>query len=159
MSLDPTIWLRSANSDDAAFIVEMARHACVIEDWPLPDVDSDEVHSLLPPVGEVPIVAVDGAGLRAGAVWTFHHDPPLRVDSAGVSLPELCIAVAPSMRGCGVGGVLLDALFARCAGTVDALCTNVHVRNPAQELYQRKGFHVVGQGRGPLGIAMHKDLR
>lgn len=25
--------------------------------------------------------------------------------------------------------------------------------------YQRKGFRVVGQGRGPLGIAMRKELR
>jgi hypothetical protein len=42
---------------------------------------------------------------------------------------------------------------------MDAMCTNVHVRNPAQHLYQRKGFQVVGQGRGPLGLAMRKDLR
>jgi ribosomal protein S18 acetylase RimI-like enzyme len=74
-------------------------------------------------------------------------------------VPELCIGVAPGRRSAGIGGRLLDALFAQCAETVDAMCTNVHVRNPAQHLYQRKGFHVVGQGRGPLGLAMRKDLR
>jgi ribosomal protein S18 acetylase RimI-like enzyme len=159
VSVDPTVRLRSATSEDAAFIVEMARHACVIEDWPLPESDSEEVESILPPTGEVPIVAMDTAGLRLGAVWTFHNDPPLRVDAAGFSLPELCIGVAPESRGRGVGGALLDALFTRYTRTVEALCTNVHVRNPAQNLYQRKGFRVVGHGRGPLGIAMHKELR
>lgn len=28
-----------------------------------------------------------------------------------------------------------------------------------EDIYQRKGFRMVGQGRGPLGVAMHKDLR
>jgi GNAT superfamily N-acetyltransferase len=158
MSPEPSIRLRPATSDDAAFVVEMARHACVIEDWPLPDADSDEVLSLLPPRGEVPLIAVDAEGGQLGAVWTFHSDPPLRTDAAGVSLPELCIAVAPGHRGRGVGGLLLDALLARCTGTLATMCTNVHVRNPAQHLYRRKGFRVVGHGRGPLGVAMLKDL-
>jgi ribosomal protein S18 acetylase RimI-like enzyme len=157
--VDPSIRLRSATPEDAAFIVEMARHACVIEDWPPPDADSEEVQSVLPTSGEVLIVAVDAAGPRTGAVWTFHNDPPLRVDAAGVSLPELCIGVAPGRRGRGVGGALLDELFLRCTDTFEALCSNVHVRNPAQKLYRRKGFRVLGQGRGPLGIAMLKDLR
>jgi ribosomal protein S18 acetylase RimI-like enzyme len=114
---------------------------------------------MLPPPGEVPIIAVDPTGVPAGAVWTWHNDPPLQVDAAGSSVPELCIGVAPGRRGSGIGGMLLDALFAQCAETMDAMCTNVHVRNPAQHLYQRKGFHVMGQGRGPLGLAMRKDLR
>ena len=78
--------------------------------------------------------------------------------SEDVPIPELCISVAPVQRGRGVGGALLDALFTRCAGSVDALALNVHDRNPARNLYQRKGFRDVGQGRGPLGIAMLKDL-
>ncbi len=57
------------------------------------------------------------------------------------------------------GGVLLDALFAELAQLFDTMCTNVHVRNPARRLYERKGFREVGQGHGPLGIAMLKDLR
>ena len=107
----------------------------------------------------MPIVAVDAAGRRVGAVWTFHNDPPLGVDTAGVSLPELCIGVVPDMRGRAVGSALPDALFARSTGVFEALCTTVHVRSPARKLYQRKGFQVVGQGRGPLGMAMHEDLR
>lgn len=135
------------------------RHACVIEDWPLPDPDSEEVTGLLPTDGEIPVVAVDGTGARLGAVWTFLNDSPLRVDSGGVALPELCIGVAPGRRGDGIGGLLLDELFVRLHGTVEAMCANVHVRNPALNLYERKGFCSVGQGRGPLSVAMYKDLR
>ena len=61
-----------------------------------------------------------------------------------------------ALAGDVAGHRVLDA---GCAETMDAMCTNVHVRNPAQHLYQRKGFKVVGQGRGPLGLAMHKNLR
>lgn len=155
----PAVRLRAATPTDDAFIVEMARHACIIEDWPLPDPDDEEVLSMLPPAGEVPILAEDPVGVPVGAVWTWHNDPPLRVDAAGESIPELCIGVAPGHHGAGVGGVLLDALFARCAETMHVMCTNVHVRNPAQHLYLRKGSRPVGQGRGPLGLALLKDLR
>ncbi|MUM08002.1 hypothetical protein B5P44_24820 [Mycobacterium sp. CBMA 213] len=159
MTPEPGIRLRAANPADDGFVIEMARHACVIEDWPLPAPDDDEVLELLPPPGVVPIIAEDQSGVPVGAVWTYQSDPPLQTDAAGTPLPELCIGVAPGRRGAGVGGLLLDALFARLAGTVATMCTNVHVRNPAQRLYERKGFRVVGQGNGPLGVAMLKDLR
>jgi GNAT superfamily N-acetyltransferase len=151
--------LRAAHPDDGAFIVEMARNACVIEDRPLPDRGDDEVLELLPPPGTVPIVAEDHNGVLMGAVWTYHSSPPLRSDAAGVPLPELCISVAPGHRGTGVGGLLLDALFADVARVADAVCANVHVRNPARRLYERKGFREDGQGNGPLGVAMIRDLR
>jgi GNAT superfamily N-acetyltransferase len=151
--------LRAATADDADFIVEMARHASVIEDWPLPDPDDDEVVSMLPTGGEAPIVAVDAAGAPVGAVWTFHHDPPLLRDDAGASLPELCIAVAPDHRGGGIGGALLDALFERVSASHDAMCSNVHVRNPSRRLYERKGFREIGRGRGALGVTLYKELR
>lgn len=151
--------LYSATVEDAAFIVEMARHACVIEDWPLPGADSEDTQSLLPGPGDITVVAANTAGIRIGAVWTFHHDPALLADIDGTSLPEVTIAVAPEVRGKGVGGALLDELIVRCTGTYRALSLNVHERNPAAHLYQRKGFRVIGQGRGALGIAMRKDLR
>ena len=134
----------------------MARHACVIEDRPLPDPDDDEVLEMLPPAGVTPIIAEDYSGTRLGAVWTYRGSPPLRCDAEGRPLPELCIAVAPGHRGAGIGGMLLDALFADLAKDHDAMCTNVHVRNPARRLYERKGFCVDGQGNGPLGLALIK---
>ncbi len=158
MPLAPIVRLRSATTEDEAFIVEMARHACVIEDWPLPDADAEDTQSLLPGSDDMVVVATDATGVRIGAVWTFLHDPPLLVDADGLALPEVTIAVAPEMRGNGVGGVLLDELVVRCAAMYDALSLNIHERNPAAHLYQRKGFRVMGRGRGALGIAMRKDL-
>jgi ribosomal protein S18 acetylase RimI-like enzyme len=159
MAPQPTVRLRAATPDDDAFVVEMTRHACIIKDRPLPDPDDDEVLGMLPPTGVVPIIAKDQSGIPVGAVWTYHSSPPLRSDAAGRPLPELCIGVAPGRRGVGIGGLLLDALFADLAMSIETVCTNVHVRNPAKRLYERKGFRVVGQGNGPLGLAMVKDLR
>lgn len=153
------IVLREATAADDSFVVEMARHACVIEDRPLPDSDDDEVLEMLPPAGVVPIIAEDHSGTPLGAVWIYYGSPPLRCDAAGAPLPELCIGVAPGRRGAGVGGLLLDALFVALTKDHDAMCTNVHVRNPAKRLYERKGFRGAGQGNGPLGLALIKDLR
>jgi GNAT superfamily N-acetyltransferase len=147
--------LRSATKADDAFIVEMARHACVTEDWPLPEPDSEETGSVLPGDGDVVVLAADATGALLGAAWTFHHDPPLVIETL---LPEVVMAVVPEFRGRGVGGLLLDELSQRCAGTYEAICLNVHVRNPAVRLYERKGFHAVGHGRGALGVAMRKSL-
>jgi len=64
-----------------------------------------------------------------------------------------------SIAGPAIGGLLLDALFVDLATDHGTMCTNVHVRNPAKRLYERKGFRAVGQGNGPLGLALVKDLR
>jgi ribosomal protein S18 acetylase RimI-like enzyme len=152
------VQFRSAAPVDAPFISEMARHACVIEDWSLPDVDSEEVQELLPRAGDVALVATDETDELAGAVWMFQHDAGLILDHNDTSLPEIAIAVAPKVRGRGLGGALLDELFVVATGRYEALSLNVHQRNPAIRLYQRKGFRPVGQGRGQLGVAMRKDL-
>lgn len=153
------IVLRAATTADGPFVVEMARHACVIEDRPLPDADDDEVLEMLPAAGVIPIVAQNRHGEPVGAVWTYYGVTPLRCDAAGAPLPELCIAVAPGHRGAGLGGMLLDALFTDLAPHHAAMCANVHVRNPAKRLYERKGFRDAGQGNGPLGLALIKELR
>jgi ribosomal protein S18 acetylase RimI-like enzyme len=158
MSHASNLRLRSATTEDAAFIVEMARHASVIEGWPLPNADSEETQSLLPRSGDLASIAIDATGASLGAVWTFQHEPPLLVDADAVSVPELCIAVTPEMRGYGIGGALLDELVIRSIGKYSVLSLNVHQRNPAVRLYERKGFEAVGQGRGAFGIAMRKDL-
>jgi GNAT superfamily N-acetyltransferase len=156
----PLLDLRSAvAATDRAFIVEMARYACAIEDRPLPAPDSEEVRGLLPGGADVAIIAVDpDTGSAVGAVWTFSHHPTLLIRDDGNAVPEIAIAVMPDRRGHGVGAVMLDALIDRCTGVHPALALNVHRRNPAQRLYQRMGFRVVGQGRGDLGVAMVADL-
>jgi ribosomal protein S18 acetylase RimI-like enzyme len=112
--------VRSAASVDAPFISEMARHACVIEDWSLPDVDSEDVQELLPRASDVALVAIDETDELAGAVWTFQHNPGLILGHNGTSLPEVAIAVAPQLRGRGLGAALLDELFVVATGRYEA---------------------------------------
>jgi GNAT superfamily N-acetyltransferase len=146
--------------DDRGFIVDMARHASVIEDWPLPDADSEDVHDLLPSNADTVLVAADVLGRPVASAWTFHSDPPLMLDAAGASVPEVCIAVVPETRGRGAGGALLDELARHCASQHAALCLNVHQRNTtARKFYASKGFQEMGQGRGSLGVTMMKELR
>jgi RimJ/RimL family protein N-acetyltransferase len=156
----PALNLRSAvTAADRAFIVDMARHACVIEDWPLPDADSEDVTSLLPRGADVTVIAADpDTGIDVGAVWTFHHHPPLVTRNDGKAVPEVAIAVTPARRGRGVGAALLEALIDRCTNVHPAVALNVHRRNPAQRLYERRGLRLAGQGRGELGVAMVADL-
>lgn len=63
---EPAWQLRAATPHDRGFVVEMARHACVIEDRPLPDPDDDEVLEMLPAAGAVAIIAQDRQGHRWG---------------------------------------------------------------------------------------------
>ena len=42
-----------------SFAIEMARHACVIEDRPLADSDDDEVIEALSPAEVAPIIALN----------------------------------------------------------------------------------------------------
>ncbi|MEH3130981.1 MAG: GNAT family N-acetyltransferase [Mycolicibacterium neoaurum] len=156
---DPEVRLRAATRNDLGFLVEMARHASVIEDRPLPDPADDEVVEMLPAPGTVTIIAEDRYGSPVGAAWTYYSSPPLRTGADGAPLPELCMAVIPPQRGGGIGAMLLEALFAELAPRFEALCANVHSRNRARRLYERRGFRTDGRGHGPLGVAMVKELR
>ncbi len=94
------IVLRAATADDDSFIIEMARHACVIEDRPLPDPDDDDVSEMLPPAGVVPIIAEDHSGRPLGAVWTYYA-----VHRCGVTLVVACrcpSCALPLRQGDGV---------------------------------------------------------
>ena len=64
-----------------------------------------------------------------------------------------------SHRGADIGDILLNALFTDLTEAHDTMCTNVHVRNPAKRLCERKRFRIVGRGNGPLGLAMVKNFR
>jgi hypothetical protein len=75
MPRDVNVRLLRATPEDATFIVEMARQACVIEDWPLPDADSEDTRSLLPGSDATGVVASDETDDRVGAAWMFHHAP------------------------------------------------------------------------------------
>ena len=105
------------------------------------------------------MVALDDDGQPVGAAWWHPRDRSLVVAPDGAPVPEVVVAVAPVARGRGVGRCLLDALAARAAEFgYDRLALNVHIRNPAARLFSRVGFVVAGKGRGPLGVAMVREL-
>jgi GNAT superfamily N-acetyltransferase len=152
-SLD--VRIRAGEPSDAAFIVEMARLASVIEDRPLPPTDDPELVQMLPLSPDTVVLALDHHDHPVGAAWWHLPDCPLVVTPDGAPVPELVVAVTPSDRGHGVGRCLLNALAAHAAEHgYDQLALNVHIRNPAARLYSRADFVVAGKGRGPLGVAM-----
>ena len=142
-----------------AFIVEMARLASAMEDHPLPPADDPALVRGLPPSPDTAVLALDHEDRPVGAAWWHFRDRPLVVTPGGAQVPELVVAVTPSDRGRGVGRALLDALTTRAAEHgYDRVALNVHIRNPAARLYSRAGFVVAGKGRGPLGVAMVRQL-
>ena len=150
--------LRPAGRGDNAFVLEMARLACVIEQRPLPQPDDPSVVALLP-APDVALIAEAAGGRRLGAAWWVFHEPPLLCAEDGAPLPEMVMAVLAGARGSGIGTALVEALAVRASAEHPALALNVHIRNPAARLYSRTGFTVAGAGRGPLGVAMRRPLR
>jgi GNAT superfamily N-acetyltransferase len=151
--------VRAGVPSDAAFIVEMARLASAIEDRPLPPPDDPGLARGLPRSPDTAVLALDHDGHPVGAAWWHFREPPLVTTPDGAQVPELVVAVTPSDRGRGVGRCLLDAIATRAAQHgYDRLALNVHIRNPAGRLYSRAGFVVAGKGRGPLGVAMVRQL-
>lgn len=93
----------------------------------------------------VPIIAEDHSGRPLGAVWTYYGSPPLQCDAGGMPLPELCIAVALGRRGAGVGGLLLDALFAARRKTTTRCAPTFTCETPPSASMNAKGFAVTGK--------------
>lgn len=87
---------------------------------------------------------VGGPDSGAGAAW-------LRLFPAGNpgygyvddATPELAIAVAPQLRGSGLGTTLLRRLLADARRHHDAVSLSVRQTNPALRLYERLGFALV----------------
>lgn len=89
--------LRRATPQDQAFVVEMARLACTLEDRPLPAADSPDVLALLPGP-DLAVVATDDGGRPVGAAWWHLHEPPLLRDARGEPVPALVMAVIDEER-------------------------------------------------------------
>ena len=151
--------VRTACDEDRAFVIEMARLACTLEDRPLPEADAAEVVACLPRSPAAAVIAIDHAGDRLGAAWWHLHEPSLLLMADGSPIPELTMAVAEDDRGQGIGAGLIEALANHAATDFSLLALNVHLRNPAARLYMRAGFRVAGKGQGWFGVAMTRQLR
>jgi ribosomal protein S18 acetylase RimI-like enzyme len=71
--------------------------------------------------------------------------------------PELSIAVLPAYRARGIGSKQLVHLLEEARSRYSAICLSVSPTNPAQRLYQRLGFEVVGENGS--SVTMVKRLR
>jgi ribosomal protein S18 acetylase RimI-like enzyme len=97
-------------------------------------------------VGDGAVIAVAEDGQRLGAAWyrLFPAEDP-GWGFVTPDVPVIGIGVASTARGKGIGSALLDALLelAREQG-YRAVSLSVDRQNPAQRLYQRKGFRDAG---------------
>lgn len=96
--------------------------------------------------------ALDAGEVVVGCGTIRREAPPFALDEPGWRIRSM--AVAPEMRGRGIGGRVLDALLDRAArgggGTV--WC---NARTPALGLYRRAGFEAVGVEFEIPGIGPH----
>lgn len=75
-------------------------------------------------------------GEPAGRLYVHRREREIRL---------MDIALLPEFRGDGIGGALLDDLFAEAAASGRTLTIHVESYNPARRLYERRGFRQIGE--------------
>ena len=90
---------------------------------------------------------------------------PAGILSASLSLYDgelLNIAVLPDLRGMGVAQALLEELYTRMQGLPELFLEVAESNLPAQRLYEKNGFSVVGRRKGFYGgedaLVMRKQI-
>ena len=99
--------------------------------------------------GDASVIAIEGH-FSVGAAWyrLFKASDP-GYGFVDEETPELSIAVVPSRRGHGLGSELLEALLVRAREDgFSKLSLSVEPDNPALKLYEKHGFHKVGESGG-----------
>lgn len=100
--------------------------------------------------GDAAVVAESRAGAHVGAAWyRFWSAENHSYGFVAPDVPELGLAVRSGFRRQGVGARLLRALLEQAAlAGIARVSLSVELENPAQQLYQRMGFHRIAQVGG-----------
>lgn len=109
--------------------------------------------------GDAGVVAERSDGRRLGASWyRLFRGEEHGYGFIDAAIPEVTLAVAPEVRGRGVGAALLDALCGRARAVgFSALSLSVERENPALRLYERTGFVAVREVDGALTMRLDLD--
>jgi ribosomal protein S18 acetylase RimI-like enzyme len=167
--------VRRATHADVPFMYEMLYEAASIgyilrgverppKEEVLPALSNERYLARWGRTGDAGTIAEGSDGAKLGAAWYRLFSPEERGNGivARPNTPELAIGVAEDARGRGIGGALIEALFAvaRDAGYA-RMVLSVDPANPAQRLYRRCGFRDLPKGDPHAGtsILMAADLR
>jgi ribosomal protein S18 acetylase RimI-like enzyme len=134
--------IRRVGPQDVRFLRDMLRHAY---HWRLaqdPDLPVYRYVSNWGRRGDAGFVAFDGLNPYGAAWYRLFTPKEPGFGFLDERTPELTIAVAPSRRGEGVGGQLLDALLARAREEgYDAVSLSAEPEQTA--FYEKHGFEKV----------------
>ncbi|MBE9064924.1 GNAT family N-acetyltransferase [cf. Phormidesmis sp. LEGE 11477] len=90
--------------------------------------------------GDLGVIAEQGA-TAVGAAWVRLWSEDNRgYGYIADNIPELAIAVAPEVRGRGIGTALLTKILELVQPEFSAICLSTRTDNPALRLYERTGF-------------------
>ena len=156
---------------DEPFLWEMLYYAAHVNDEPGASVATAQQNPVLTKFvahwgkpGDLGVLAYEIGTLEpVGAAWLrIFVGADKNCDAIEDGTPELAIAVAPPCLGKGVGTQLLTHLLSAAATSYPAVYLNVRETNPAQHLYERFGFVVIGELTNRVGsksLHMVKSLR
>ncbi len=155
------IVVRRGGAQDTRFLRDMLHHAYYWKERD-PDIGPGPVALYVKAWGrrgDTAVIALEHS-FPVGAAWfrLFTIERP-GYGFVSASTPELAIAVVPSARGKGAGGMLLGALLARAREEGHAtISLSVDSANAgAIELYTRHGFAPVGDAGGSLTMLAQLD--
>jgi GNAT superfamily N-acetyltransferase len=105
--------------------------ACYVKGWGRP--------------GDWGLLACDGEN-RTGAIWLRQWAGEERgYGYVSPQIPELSLALLPEYRNQGLGRRMLETVIALAKECHPGLSLSVVESSPARRLYERLGFHKVGQ--------------
>ena len=143
--------IRRGDANDTAFLRDMLRHAYYWR-WEEPELRDLPVSRYVEGwgrPGDRSLILIEGFQPVGAAWYRLFTEAQPGYGFVDERTPELTIAVVPSRRGKGLGDELLSALLERASKDGFAqISLSVEPENPALRLYERHGFHKVGEYGG-----------